>query len=257
MRTIPKYMNHKKIKKGIKYIRRLGAYQGLRTKFLFIFKKRGLIKIRLKENHIFARAKTTDLYAFDQIFIEEEYKLPIKIKPKLIIDAGANAGYASYYFAQTYPNAQIIAVEPEESNFKILTKNLSKQKNIKLIKSAIWSKNTYLKIRNKTSQKWSFRVEETNNKKDAFKSITISEILKKSKHTEIDILKLDIEGAEKEVFSKNFKPWLSKTNIIIIEFHEGYSPGCRKVFHNAIKKYNFKAFNNGENEIFIKEHAIR
>lgn len=252
-----KQTKYNKLNKLRKYIKLLGIPQGLYIRLMFGIKKTGLIRIKLKENAIFARAGTTDPYGFSQIFICEEYKLPLKLRPKLIIDCGANAGYASYYFSEKYPKAKIIAIEPEESNFKILKKNLANKKNIQLIKSAIWSKDTHLRIRNPDSQKWSFQVEEINNmEKNSLKSITINDILNNSNHTEIDILKLDIEGAEKQIFSKNFKPWLSKTKVIIIEFHERYSPGCKKVVYDKIKNYNFKSFHIGENTIFAKEQYI-
>ncbi len=52
-----------------------------------------------------------------------EFSLPQDFQPKLIIDAGANVGFASLWFLQRFPNTEIIAIEPESSNCEMLKKN--------------------------------------------------------------------------------------------------------------------------------------
>mgnify|MGYP000361339186 CR=1 FL=1 len=55
-----------------------------------------------------------------------------------------------------------------------------------------------------------------------------------------DLLKIDIEGAEKELFSENTDYWLGKVNMIIIELHDWMRKDCSKNFYSAIKKYKYK-----------------
>lgn len=188
----------------IKYIQRFGLITGIQIRLVFSFKK-GIITISIPKIKypIKIRAKTSDIPTFEQIFLNEEYNLPVDIKPRLIIDGGANVGYASIFFANKFPQAHIIAVEPEESNFKILKENTSHYQNIESIKSGIWNENTYLKIKDIGLGKWGFMVEKVKHKEQgSFKAITIEEILKNSSYKEIDILKLDIKGSEKEFFFK-------------------------------------------------------
>ena len=66
----------------------------------------------------------------------------------------------------------------------------------------------------------------------------------------IDILKLDIEGSEKEVFSAGFENWMPKTKVIIIELHDAMKPGCSRAVFAAVNKYNFSFNIKGENIIF-------
>jgi len=211
------------------------------TYYAFIFKP------------LIIRKNTTDIDVFYQIFIRKEYDIPLEINPLLIIDAGANVGYASLFFAHKYPNAEIIAVEPEESNFKILEQNTQRYKNIKRIKAGIWHKNAYLKIIDNKCGEWGFMTKEVKPSENYdIKSITVDDILKKFNHERVDILKIDIEGAEKELFSKDYEPWLDKVKVIFIELHEEMKEGCNKAFWSAIKKYNFKKMKKGENIIIIK-----
>jgi len=206
---------------------------------------------------LIARKNESDIDAFFQIFVQKDYKLPIAISPKLIIDGGANVGYASLWFASQYPDAEIIAVEPEESNFSILEKNTKSYSNIKRIKAGLWHKNAHLKIIDTGSGKWAFVTKEVSPaKKFDITAITISDILRKSGHSRIGILKLDIEGAEKEVFSKNYESWLGKVDVLIIELHDRIKSGCSESFYSAVNHYNWKEFRKGENIILVNERLF-
>ena len=61
----------------------------------------------------------------------------------------------------------------------------------------------------------------------------------------IDILKIDIEGAEKEVFSDT-SAWIEKVDSIIIELHERMKPGCISSFYAGSRGFN-KEWRQGEN----------
>ncbi|MEK6816484.1 MAG: FkbM family methyltransferase [Nanoarchaeota archaeon] len=223
-----------------------------------------LIYYSRKFNPLIVRQGESDIDAFVQIFVQKDYKLPIKISPELIIDGGANVGYASLWFASKYPGAAIIAVEPEASNFETLEKNTAGFSNISRIKAGIWHKNAHLKIIDSGKGKWAFTTEEAGpSEKFDIDTITIGDILQKSRHERIGILKLDIEGAEKEVFSKDYEPWLEKVDVLIIELHDIMKEGCSERFYSAVNKYRWKEFRNGENIILVnnrlfgKGHADR
>jgi hypothetical protein len=63
-------------------------------------------------------------------------------------------------------------------------------------------------------------------------------------YSTIDILKLDIEGAEKEVFS-NCDKWLGNVRILMIELHDHLKPGCSSIVYSALAKFNFSECRNG------------
>jgi FkbM family methyltransferase len=202
------------------------------------------------------RTGTSDLRVFDSILIEKDYDFQTDIKPKLIIDGGAYVGYSSIYFANKFPEAKIFSIEPEINNFKILKENTFNYKKIELINSALWNRNIFLRIKDVGRGEYGFVVEESNtNERGSFKAITIGEILKESKYDKIDILKLDIEGAEKEIFSCNYDGWLSKVNILIIELHDRFKPGCSEAFYSALSNYNFNIIRK-RNDIAIAFHDI-
>jgi FkbM family methyltransferase len=144
-------------------------------------------------------------------------------------------------------------MEPEISNFEILKKNCMPYKNIQPIQGALWNKNCALIIEDTRVPKWAFTVKEVRDATaDTIKGITIEEILKQSGFDHIDILKIDIEGSEKELFSHFFESWLEKVQVLIIELHDQIKPGCSDAFYSATSKYPFRKYTSGENIILIK-----
>jgi len=205
------------------------------------------------QRKIIARKNTTDMAIFSQIFFYREYKLKLDFRPQLIIDAGANVGYASLWFHLKYPRAEIIAIEPHHDNLKILKQNLEGIKQVKIIPKGLWPFNTKLKILPGSSGECGYETQEAfDDMKENIETITIKEILKLSNKKQIDILKIDIEGAEQELFNRGYKDWLGQVKVLIIELHDQLRPNASKNFYQAINNYSWKKYTQGENLILIK-----
>ncbi|MTI29986.1 FkbM family methyltransferase, partial [Xanthovirga aplysinae] len=204
------------------------------------------------EAPISLRPGTTDIPTFKQVFVYREYEYPINFVPKVIIDAGANIGLSAVYFANKFRNAHIYSIEPETNNFKLLKQNVSPYTTVTPIQAALWNSSSDLGVIDKGLGEWGFMVEErnkgeTSNKINSIKSVTIKDLLQSFKIKEIDILKIDIEGAEKELFESNFEDWLPRVKCLMIELHDRMKAGCSKSFFKAISRFNFSYDQKGEN----------
>ena len=179
-------------------------------------------------------------------------------QPKLILDCGGNIGCAAVYFANKYPTAQIYSIEPEKNNFRLLIFNTALYENIHPIKSALWDKETFIRVETEGHGVGDFMTFETTaDDSTAFQTTTVSKLLAESGFDEIDLLKIDIEGAEKEVFSApDVDEWLPKVKVLIIELHDRMKRGCSYEFFKAIAKYKWFFAFRGENLIFIREDLI-
>ena len=71
-----------------------------------------------------------------------------------------------------------------------------------------------------------------------------------------DIVKLDVEGSEKEIFSENYEGWLPKKKVLIVELHDRMKKGCRKAVFQAISRYDFSLQVAGENLVFTNNQAV-
>lgn len=233
--------------------------QGIRYFCINFLVALGFEKIKLNELKfpIHLRKNTSDILIFHQIFTFKEYGMNLGFVPKFIVDAGANIGLSAVFFTDKFPDATIVAVEPEKSNFDLLRKNTTKYKNIICVKKAISNQSDLsFDVVDKGFGNWGFVTQVKNNGQpekvvDQVDSLTIDEIFVFYKLECLDLLKIDIEGAEKNLFESNYENWLPKTKCIIIELHDGITKGSSKSFFAAISRYNFSYFNRGENLLFI------
>lgn len=158
----------------------------------------------------------------------------------------------SVFFANKYPTAVIYAIEPELSNYDLLVKNTYGYKKIVPIQAAIWKDNSPVCIENLDAEKWAFKVTEKKNNETCFiNSLTINDILEMANSNFVDILKIDIEGSEKELFEDNLEAWIDKIGIFIIELHECFRKGARSSFYKAISILKYQEYIQGENHFII------
>lgn len=217
-----------------------------------------LIQIQLKsfESPVWLRSGTSDADVFHQIYVYKHYNLPYKnIHPKIILDLGANIGLSARYFASRFPDAKIIALEPESSNFEMLCKNTEKYPNIFPVQAGVYHSDSWLNVESVYDQShWAFSVRETANPdENSVKGRSVRSLMEEFKIEYIDILKVDIEGSEIELFSQNYEEWLSATDMVIIELHDGYRKGTSRTFFKAISQYPFSTSFHGENLVCVRE----
>lgn len=206
---------------------------------------------------IYLRKNTSDIPTFQSIFTYKEYEVDLNFVPWSIIDAGANVGLAAIYFANKYAKSRIVSIEPEKTNFGVLERNTKDYKNILPIKKALSSQsNNIINIVDNGLGNWGFITETKEmsrgkNVTDFAETITIEDIMKQHDMEYIDILKIDIEGAEKDVFETNYQYWLPKTRCLMVELHDRLTPGSSKVVFKAVSEYDFSYVQSGENLVFI------
>jgi FkbM family methyltransferase len=207
------------------------------------------IYMKSYEQFIKLRYQSSDSKVFLQIFVEEEYSCLRGLSNiSFIIDAGANVGYSSVYLMNLFPKSRIVAVEPDANNISICEKNLMPYKtHVSILKSAIWSRKAGLVFSQEAyrdGRGWAIRVEEASEGQEPdVNAIDIESILRESGCTSIDLLKMDIERSEIEVFSRNYKYWLDRTKNIVIELHDSE---CESVFFNAMSDYDYRLQKSGE-----------
>ena len=235
-----------------RYVRRCGILGGVSNFGRTVFGS-GLVRLVIpgSQDGVFVRAHTTDVAAFEQVFIDGEYDIPgIRQEPGFILDAGANIGCASIFFARRYPSATIWAIEPERSNFAILSENAATRKRIVPVEGAVWKTDGEVAIVNPTDDKWAFRVQSNcGGNRTTVKAFSIPSIMEMAGVEHIDILKLDIEGAEKEILEFSSTRWMHRVSTIIIELHDWLKPGCSEALDQAAKDIPFQRSRQGENVV--------
>jgi len=190
------------------------------------------------------------------VLVCQQYDLPfVNHSPRLIIDGGANVGFATRFFAHKFPQARILAVEPDPSNFALLVENTARLPNVTPLQAAIWSRTAGMDLENPSAPGWSRRVRETGTAAGGVQAVTIPDLLELAKLDQIDVLKLDIEGAEVELFSQGSGDWLDRVETIVVELHDRFRPGCAEAFYGAIRGHGFQEWRKGENLFLTRSRS--
>ncbi len=193
-----------------------------------------------------------DYATFEEVILNETYNIPLRFNPKYIIDGGGNIGLSACFFATKYPNSAIVSIEPDAENYSLLQLNCKPYNNIQSLQCGIWKNNAQLKIENTNAGNNAFTVTETDEvASGTIKALTVLSVMEQFGMPHIDVLKLDIEGSEKEVFEENFEAWLPKTRVLIIELHDEMKKGSSRAVFNAVNQFDFSFDMKGENVIFI------
>lgn len=186
---------------------------------------------------VLLRLGTTDVAAYEHVFIGDEYGFSLAKEPSLIIDAGANVGMSAVYFALRYPGAKILAVEPELSSFAVLKRNAEMFANIVPVNAALWNRRCILQLQSGGAGHWGMRVVEDDGSLDSgVQATTLPELLKEHELEHVDLLKVDVEGAECEIFGDALS-WMSKVSVICVELHDRFRPGCKTIFESATSDF--------------------
>lgn len=194
----------------------------------------------------FARKGTSDLSTFVQIFINEHLSLSQLTRSDdlidfylkscerdltpLIIDMGANVGYASRYFAELFERALVAAVEPVGSNAALAAENTQDCSRVTIYPSAISSAAGVLSISNEAGRMDSFTTfKDAGDGSVSVKALTVSDIISaqsKGKKVVPFIAKVDIEGFESDLFEKNVE-WIDRFPLLVVELHDWMLPQKR------------------------------
>lgn len=159
---------------------------------------------------------------FKELYLDKVYEPYLQGQTDLtIIDAGANIGLATKYFAQFAK--QVYSIEPSAKTQEVFNKNTEDLTNITLIQAAISGKPgemTFHHNTNTTMNSLSPEVEDGSQAEEKVKVTTLEEIINENNIEKIDLLKLDVEGEEANVIcSDSFRRIADKIEVMVFEYH--------------------------------------
>jgi FkbM family methyltransferase len=188
---------------------------------------------------ILVRPGTTDALELIHTCVREVYgkSLPPG-EVRLIVDAGANIGTTTVWYLNRFPEATVIAIEPDENNFRLLAENCRPYgSRVILIQAAIWPRDgEILRIIGSDNANSISVAAGSANGADGCPSISMNHLLELTPLRTVDIFKCDIEGAELDLFAHGADRWLPSVRNIAIEIH---SPECGQAVFSATARLGF------------------
>ena len=164
----------------------------------------------------------------------------------IIVDAGGYIGTTALKLSDMYPTATIVTIEPSSENMSILERNIIGRQHIFVINAALVHKCSgpvnlfdpgreecgYTIIDGSLAQhNDTFGLETTD-------VVTLEDISDKFHNKSIGMLKLDVEGAEKNLFENGTNGLIEKIPVIFVELHDRFVEGCTLAFeHFATNKW--------------------
>lgn len=155
----------------------------------------------------------------------------------LVIDAGGYIGTAAIAFAKAYPQATIVTLEPSADNFAMLTRNIAGYPNIVAINKALGAERGTIELKNRGTGQWGFTIvaDPLDRPAETVQTVeitTVADVLAMVGRDRIDVFKIDIEGGEVGLLSRN-NEWIAQTRVLCAELHDRIIEGCTTTFEAA------------------------
>jgi FkbM family methyltransferase len=223
------------------------------------------------------RLGTSDINVINQIFSTRDYDFA-KLRrgaelreslsvlgggrAPLVVDCGANLGASAVFFHYFIPGCRVVAIEPERSNYELLRMNASGLP-IECVRAAVASTagRALITDPSRRGNKASFRTQVLTAPApadDVVLCVSINDVFAGNASTCFPfIVKIDIEGAEAELFSANTE-WVDQTPLIIIELHDWLleRQGVSRNFLRCISQCDRDFVHIGENIFSIKNDLM-
>eukprot|EP00887_Chlorella_sp_A99_P000999 scaffold5.g999.t1 len=217
------------------------------------------------------RTNTTDFRVFEQAsgmagvflwkWMSYLYTIYSKTQPQYILDAGANVGFSTVLYKMIWPDATIVAVEPNATNFKVLQKNTEGLKGVHLLQAGLWGRKAKIGLAGFEGE-WGNVFKEVGRREGGLQAYSVRDIAKMFDIPSFDMVKIDIEGAEGMVFAPGADmSWVDDVKVGVMEVHDRFAGyfGLRAVGSRVKKAFDqrFDIAWDNEHVVFINKTFLQ
>lgn len=210
---------------------------------------------------VWLRAQAHDQAVFQQVWVKREYDIP-GVAPAhwaslwqayeaaerpTILDAGAHVGMSVLWWKRLFPRAHVVAVEPSSANLALLRRNIEGLDGVTVLHAALAGQEGRLRLDAPDSGSAATHVGAGGSGEEVA-ATTVGRILESQGTDELLLAKIDIEGAEADVFAGDLA-WMDRTRALVIETHDWLWPGkaTSRNLWAAIGARHFDVLHAGEN----------
>ncbi len=224
---------------------------GFRTAFVFLSvnlrRKSGSTRSRTYRlqsrrlpHPLVLRGGRADFLVFAQIFLDQEFAPLRQQDLARIVDLGGNIGLASTWLLNTFPRAKIVSIEANRDNYPSLEANLAPYGDrATIVKGGVWWRKTPLALvrRDSDADAQVREAQAGDNPADILDGWDVPALMERGGFSQIDLLKIDIEGAEVDLFLKGADRWLPQVRNLSIELH---GTECEAALDQALASYTYQ-----------------
>ena len=186
-----------------------------------------------------------------EIWYQNVYRIGEFYSPKkgdVIVDIGAHVGFFATFVARKKMDCKVICIEASKENFKCLEENIKSFENITTYNLALGSNHGWIKTVIDTNRSIDARVVQVDDEEpDSTELLPVNELYKLTKSQKINLMKMDIEGAEFEIFKVIDDSMIASIEKLSMEYHDNLKPGTLKLLENRLRAtHDVEVFPDGD-----------
>ena len=162
-------------------------------------------------------------YLVSTLLFQENFHIePINWQVSTVLDLGANIGIETLRLAAFYPMAKIIAVEADCDNFRMLRENTVGLERVTTLNAAVWGSKARFRVTKDPNANMASSVMLAPD--GEISGVTILELIEQLGVRDLDILKIDVEGAENSLFGPTILEWIGRVRVVVWELNDHEAP---------------------------------
>ena len=177
-------------------------------------------RVSLLNNEIKISDMFWHVHSLNELFVDEIYKSKFKNTHPLILDCGSNVGLSIIYFKQKFPDARVVGFEPDSMIFNMMKINLAKFdfKDVQIHNKAVWTSEGELTFN--ASGALGGALDTSGGSVLGGNIVTVGTLRLRDflVDNHVELLKIDVEGAEFEILDDCLDA-LHNVENIFIEYH--------------------------------------
>jgi FkbM family methyltransferase len=163
----------------------------------------------------------TQARALSEVLAEHDYDVAIEGQVQTIVDLGANAGQAAVYFRDRFPDASILAVEADPDTARLAERNTAADPRTVVVAAAVTDHDGSVTLTRLEGHSWGSNVFSAWSRPDTpqveVRSVTLRTLLREHGLAHVDVLKVDVEGAE--MIALTADSTLDRVDTVLGELH--------------------------------------
>lgn len=206
----------------------LGVNASLRLAYARLARS-GSVTVPIHGRRCHVRAGSSDVSVVLSVLVETDYTAKIQnhcrhLDIRHVIDAGANIGMTTRVLARTFPDIKLTAIEPDAGNCALLRENTHDLSSVQVLQAGLWSDAVRLTVANPDAPSWSYQLQASPDEDGGLPAVTLADLTDRDEAGSV-FLKMDVEGAEKQVLESLAGRASERIGAVLVETHDRKEPG--------------------------------
>jgi FkbM family methyltransferase len=182
------------------------------------------VSLRGRRATLTVRSNASDSGILRGVFRDLEYDYPDTTPVRRVLDLGGNVGYAAVFFSLRFPGVEVLAVEPMADNARLCRANFARNGvRGQVIEAAVATTDgtAELLLADHDGCHSLVPLHGASGRTVTVPCLSVETLLTRAGWDGVDLLKVDIEGYEEQLFAGS-PAWLRKVKVIVGELHGAY-----------------------------------